>query len=349
MDGPRGHRQRICRLHVDGGRGGLRTRGAERQRHQGRLEGTRRQLLSRGSRTCTDHPDARPLTAALHPTFRPRKAATRAQRRRHSARGANVDLTATLAAVPSSYATSPATCRATARAPRWARAEAAACACVVARPACPASLLLTRRPAQRLPEQEVLASGRLQAGGRPVLCPHPALWLTGGGGCVTSPQQEDVWKREQAKAEEDKRLEELRKQINEEREHQELLRVAREAGHVLCVPCCLSVPRAPAALTHSTPAAPCTARRSDWSSCTRGRWQRARGWGAPRRPRRRQSSPPPRQKQRSRRLGRPTTHCQCMWTTRPGPATRRGRACMRTPCSWCATPASGATCVSLIV
>ena len=44
-----------------------------------------------------------------------------------------------------------------------------------------------------------------------------------------------MWKREQAKAEEEKRLEELRKQINEEREHQELLRVAREAGHVLCV------------------------------------------------------------------------------------------------------------------
>jgi hypothetical protein len=55
------------------------------------------------------------------------------------------------------------------------------------------------------------------------------------------PQQEDVWKREQAKAEEDKRLEELRKQINEEREHQELLRVAREAGHVLCVPGVLSL------------------------------------------------------------------------------------------------------------
>ena len=49
-------------------------------------------------------------------------------------------------------------------------------------------------------------------------------------------QQEDVWKREQAKAQEEKRLEELKKQIAEEREAQELLRVAQEAGHVSCVP-----------------------------------------------------------------------------------------------------------------
>lgn len=47
-------------------------------------------------------------------------------------------------------------------------------------------------------------------------------------------QQEEVWKREQAKAQEEKRLEELKKQINEEREAQELFRVAQEAGHVTC-------------------------------------------------------------------------------------------------------------------
>jgi hypothetical protein len=45
-----------------------------------------------------------------------------------------------------------------------------------------------------------------------------------------------VWKREQAKAQEEKRLEELKKQIAEEREAQELLRVAQEAGHATCVP-----------------------------------------------------------------------------------------------------------------
>ena len=49
-------------------------------------------------------------------------------------------------------------------------------------------------------------------------------------------QQEDVWKREQAKAQEEKRLEELKKQIAEEREAQELLRAAQEAGHATCVP-----------------------------------------------------------------------------------------------------------------
>ena len=48
-------------------------------------------------------------------------------------------------------------------------------------------------------------------------------------------QQEEVWKREQAKLQEDKRLEELKKQIGEEREAQDLLRVAQEAGHVMCV------------------------------------------------------------------------------------------------------------------
>jgi hypothetical protein len=49
-------------------------------------------------------------------------------------------------------------------------------------------------------------------------------------------QQEDVWKREQAKAQEEKRLDELKKQIAEEREAQELLRVAQDAGHATCVP-----------------------------------------------------------------------------------------------------------------
>jgi hypothetical protein len=44
-----------------------------------------------------------------------------------------------------------------------------------------------------------------------------------------------VWKREQAKAQEEKRLEELKKQIAEEREAQELLRVAQESGHATCV------------------------------------------------------------------------------------------------------------------
>ena len=44
-----------------------------------------------------------------------------------------------------------------------------------------------------------------------------------------------MWKREQAKVAEDKRLEELKKQIAEEREAAELLRQAQQAGHATCV------------------------------------------------------------------------------------------------------------------
>jgi hypothetical protein len=52
---------------------------------------------------------------------------------------------------------------------------------------------------------------------------------------LTLPQQEEVWKREQAKAQEERRLDELKKQIAEEREAQDLQRVAQEAGLVTCV------------------------------------------------------------------------------------------------------------------
>lgn len=44
-----------------------------------------------------------------------------------------------------------------------------------------------------------------------------------------------MWKRESAADDEKKKLEEYRKQVLEEREAQELMRVAQEAGHVMCV------------------------------------------------------------------------------------------------------------------
>jgi hypothetical protein len=82
-----------------------------------------------------------------------------------------------------------------------------------------------------------MAPGRLQAG----TLTAPATRLRGLSPQPAAPiQQEEVWKREQAKLQEDKRLEELKKQIGEEREAQDLLRVAQEAGHVMCVRSSLS-------------------------------------------------------------------------------------------------------------
>jgi len=75
-------------------------------------------------------------------------------------------------------------------------------------------------------------------------------------------QQEEVWKREQAKAQEERRLDELKKQIAEERETQELQRVAQEGGHVTCAPSVHFPSR-----SHERTAA----RLSDSNSCTKGR------------------------------------------------------------------------------
>lgn len=42
--------------------------------------------------------------------------------------------------------------------------------------------------------------------------------------------QEQVWKAEQAKAQEEKKLNDLRKEIQEEKEREELTRIGRESG-----------------------------------------------------------------------------------------------------------------------
>lgn len=54
-------------------------------------------------------------------------------------------------------------------------------------------------------------------------------WHTGG-----MRQQEEVWKREQEYAKEQRKLEDLRKQIQEERKREELDEVAMAGGHKQC-------------------------------------------------------------------------------------------------------------------
>jgi hypothetical protein len=44
--------------------------------------------------------------------------------------------------------------------------------------------------------------------------------------------QEEVWKREQAKAAEERKAEELRKQLEEERKQNEFVQLAESAGHL---------------------------------------------------------------------------------------------------------------------
>ena len=46
-----------------------------------------------------------------------------------------------------------------------------------------------------------------------------------------------MWKREQAKAKEDARLDEYKKQIEDERKTQELTQMAEDAGHLRSVLC----------------------------------------------------------------------------------------------------------------
>lgn len=52
-------------------------------------------------------------------------------------------------------------------------------------------------------------------------------WHTGG-----LRQQEEVWKKEQQYAQEQKKLKELQKQLEEERKREELQGVAASAGHI---------------------------------------------------------------------------------------------------------------------
>lgn len=44
--------------------------------------------------------------------------------------------------------------------------------------------------------------------------------------------QEEVWKREQAKLAEERKAEELRKQLEEERKQNEFIAIAESAGHL---------------------------------------------------------------------------------------------------------------------
>ena len=48
--------------------------------------------------------------------------------------------------------------------------------------------------------------------------------------------QEEKWKREQAAEKETRKLDEIRKQIAEERQHEEMMAVAHAAGVKECVP-----------------------------------------------------------------------------------------------------------------
>ena len=69
-------------------------------------------------------------------------------------------------------------------------------------------------------------------------------WHTGG-----FKQQEEVWKKEQEYASEQRKLVELQKQIKEERKREELEEVAAASGHVKCAYISSHLARQPRALS----------------------------------------------------------------------------------------------------